>query len=62
VFTGTTYELLDQHARATPPALRDLANDVPAGFEAVVMRCLEKETERLSCRLACCLDGRPRDG
>ena len=46
VFTGTTYELLEQHARATPPALRALANDVPPGFEAVVMRCLEKKPER----------------
>jgi serine/threonine protein kinase len=43
-FTGSTFpEVLVQVMSGTPPSLRSLRAEVPAGLEAVVLRCLEKE-------------------
>jgi eukaryotic-like serine/threonine-protein kinase len=43
-FTGSTFpEVLVQVMSGTPPSLRTLRAEVPAGLEAVVLRCLEKD-------------------
>lgn len=45
-FEGETASVLAQHLSQAPPALGDLARDLPSGLEGLVMRMLEKEPER----------------
>ena len=45
-FDGTNMpEIARQHLNSPPPPLGDLRQDIPAGLEMVVMRCLEKLPE-----------------
>jgi serine/threonine protein kinase len=45
-FKGSSFgEVLVAHLQQPPPRPRELAKDVPEAFEAVILRCLEKEQE-----------------
>ena len=44
-FLGSDDDVMDQHVRTKPVPPRDWRAEIPAGLEAIVLRCLEKDRE-----------------